>query len=450
MHKHTLTWVAILGVIGLMFMRLPIMIAKQDSVVNTYSALVEVDALAKQRYVEPIGDDRLVDGAIRGMMLQLDPYSGYIAPNELPAFERRNNGDYIGVGVEIGFQNGRPTIIAPIEAAPAARADIRPGDIIISIDGQSMKGRSIFDIESMIVGAPGTSVRLRVLHKNELDPVAITITREPVSIRTIRGFRRDAQGYWDYWIDSSRKIAYVRVSNFLHNTLRDFEEVLNRLNADGLRGLIIDLRFNPGGLMHQAIAMVDRFISEGVILSTVTRRLAVDEYHATAQNTLENVTLAVLINSSSASAAEIVAGSLQAHDRAVLVGHRSYGKGSVQHLIYLTDHKSAVKLTVAYYRMPDGRIIHRTVQNTASDSWGIIPDVEINLREDEVEKIRQSRYSLDLKLFGPDKPTTVTPSAVTRAAHHTRKKTDTSHELYYDRQLIEALDLVQGERVSTG
>ena len=112
-------------------------------------------------------------------------------------------------------------------------------------------------------------------------------------------------------------------------------------------------------------------------------------------------------------------------------------------MIYLTDHKSAVKLTVAYYQMPDGRIIHRTVQNTASDSWGIIPDVEINLREDEVEKIRQSRYSLDLKLFSPDEPTTVTPATVTRAAYHTRKKTETAHEFYYDRQLIEALDLVR-------
>lgn len=438
MHKHTLTWVVILGVIGLMFMRLPLMIARQDSVVNTFSALVEVDALAKQRYVEPISDHRLVDGAIRGMMLQLDPYSGYIAPNELPAFMRRNNGDYVGVGVEIGFKGGHPTIIAPFEASPAARAGVRPGDTIYSVDGQSIKGRSIFDIESMIVGAPGTSVRLRVLHENQQEPVAITIVRQPVSIRTIRGFRRDTNGYSNYWIDPSQKIAYIRVSHFLHNSLRDFEEVLSRLTSEGMRGLIIDLRFNPGGLMHQAIGMVDRFIREGVILSTVTRRQAVEEYHATTHNTLQEVKLAILINSSSASASEIVAGSLQAHHRAVIVGNRSYGKGSVQHLIYLTDHKAAVKLTVAYYRMPDGRIIHRTARNNASDSWGIIPDVQIELRDDEVEQIRQSRRALDYELFDADEPATVK-----QVIYKNRKHADSSHEIFFDRQLIEALEITR-------
>ncbi len=180
MHRHALTWVAIFGLIALMFLRLPPMMAKQDSVLNTYSALVEVDALARQQFVEAVDGDYLVEGAIRGMMLQLDPYSGYITPMELPAFERHNGGGYIGVGIEVGMQDNRPTVIAPIECSPAARVGVRPGDVILSINGQDLEGRSVFDVEEMLAGAPGTSVRLRVLHAGEREPEALTIVRGPV------------------------------------------------------------------------------------------------------------------------------------------------------------------------------------------------------------------------------------------------------------------------------
>ena len=160
MHRHNLTWIAILGLIVLMFLRLPQMAARQDAVLNTYSALVEVDALAKQKYVEPIEDSRLVDGAIRGMLLTLDPYSGYIAPEELPAFERRAAGDYIGIGIEVGMKGGRLTVIAPIEGTPAAKAGVRAGDVIRSIDGHDIEALSVFDVEELLGGAPGTTVRL--------------------------------------------------------------------------------------------------------------------------------------------------------------------------------------------------------------------------------------------------------------------------------------------------
>jgi carboxyl-terminal processing protease len=407
-HKHSLTWVALFGVIVLMFLQLPPMAAKQDSVIHTYSALVEVDALAKQQFVEPIEDDRLVDGAIRGMMFQLDPYSGYISPNELSAFERRSRGDFSGVGLELGMQSGQLTVIAPVDGSPAAQAGVLAGDTLLSIDGHTLEGRSVFDVEEMLVGPPGTRVHLEVRHPGQHDAQRLSVARGPVHLKTVRGFRRDRSGAWDYMIDREAHTGYIRVSNFRDNTMRDFDAVLTELLDGGARALILDLRFNPGGVMPQAVAMVDRFVNDGLILSTVTRRRAVDEYMAVREGTVENLKLVVLINGSSASAAEIVAGSLQARGRAVVVGERSFGKGSVQHLIHLAGHKAAIKLTVAYYRLPDGRIIHRTDKNALTDLWGVTPDVKVTLSEDEVQAIQESRRKLDVSF---SESATSTPAA---------------------------------------
>jgi len=399
-HKHGITWVVVFGVIVLMFLQLPPMAAKQDSVVHTYSALIEVDALAKQQFVEPIEDDRLVDGAIRGMMFQLDPYSGYIAPEELPAFERRSRGDYSGVGIEVGMQGGQLTVIAPVEGSPAAQAGVLAGDALFSIEGHRLEGLSVFDVEEMLVGPPGTWVHIEVRHPGEREVSKLSMVRGPVHLTTVRGFHRDPSGVWDYLIDPSGRIGYIRVSNFRENTMRDFDAALRELLDDGAAALVLDLRFNPGGLMQQAVAMVDRFVGQGVILSTVTRRQAVDEYMATRMGTIDNLKLVVLINGNSASAAEIVAGSLQARGRAMVVGERSFGKGSVQHLIHLVGHKAAVKLTVAYYRLPGGRIIHRTDKNANTDLWGVTPDLEVTLDKSEVQAIHQSRRMVD---ESPDK-----------------------------------------------
>lgn len=414
------------GVIVLMFLQLPPMAAKQDSVVHTYSALVEVDALAKQQFVDPIEDDRLVDGAIRGMMFQLDPYSGYIAADELPAFERRSRGDFSGVGVEVGMQGGQLTVIAPVEGSLADQAGVLAGDILLSIDGQKLEGRSVFEAEEMLVGPPGTRVHIEVRHPGEREARKLSLVRRPVHLTTVRGFRRDPSGAWEYMIDCGERIGYVRVSNFRDNTMGDFDAALRELLDDGAAALILDLRFNPGGLMQQAVAMVDRFVDGGVILSTVTRHRAVDEYVAQREGTIDNLKLVVLINGNSASAAEIVAGSLQARGRATVVGERSFGKGSVQHLIHLVGHKAAVKLTVAYYRLPGGRIIHRTEKNAHTESWGVTPDVGIALEEYEVAAIQESRRRVDGSLWC-EIPIT----------HHVGLTP--SPELVRDRQLEEAL-----------
>ena len=434
MHRHSLTWLVIFIVIALMFLRLPQMTAKQDTVLNTYSALEEVDALAKQKFVEHIDDNHLVDGAIRGLLRQLDPYSGYIPHGELAAFQRRRDGDYIGVGIEVGMKDGKLTVIAPIEGSPAAKAGVLAGDVILAIDGKDIEGCSVFDVEASLGGPPGTAVRLRVRHRGHEEPTAVTVVRGPVSLVAVRGFRRDASGAWDYMIDADQRIGYIRVSSFRNNTMRDFNAVLNQLTVQGVRGLVIDLRFDPGGVMQQAIAMVDRFVDQGLILSTVTRRKAVREYQATRRGTIAGVALAVLINGASASSSEIVAGSLQACRRALVVGERSFGKGSVQRLIHLTEHPAAIKLTTAYYRLPDGRIIHRTRKNVGSDEWGVIPDTTVVLDADEVRAIQASRRALDTAFADATCEALCEGAATAQPSEHTQPR-----EILHDRQLREAL-----------
>ena len=208
---------------------------------------------------------------------------------------------------------------------------------------------------------------------------------------------------------------------------------------EGARGLVIDLRFNPGGVMQQAVAMVDRFIDEGVILATVTRQKAVREYEATHGGTIDDLALVVLINGGSASSSEIVAGSLQAFDRAIVVGERSFGKGSVQQLIHLSEHHAAIKLTTAYYRLPDGRFIHRMRTGSGSGTWGVIPDVEIVLDHDEVQAIQAARRALDLAFadYSLSSEDGDNPAA-TRSTEG-----PTTNQIILDRQLREALNQVQ-------
>ncbi len=435
MHRHGLTWLVVFAVVIVMFLRLPAMVAKQDSVVNTYRTLVEVDALAKQRFVEPIEDRHLVDGAIRGMLSQLDPYSGYLAPDELVAFEQRSAGGYIGIGIDVGMLNGQPTVIAASEDGPGAAAGVAAGDVILAVDGRRVENMSVFDIGRLLRGTRDTQVNLTVLHTGQDDSTELSVTRGAVTIHTVRGFRRTSPATWDYLIDPDRRIGYIRINRFHVNTMPDFESALDSLLRQKVGGIVIDLRFNPGGLLDQAVDLVDRFVSDGLIVSTVTRRQVEREYYATAPHTLPAMDLVVLVNGGSASAAEIVAGSLQDRQRAVVVGERSFGKGCVQLLMYLTTQKAGVMLTTTYYRLPSGRIIHRPPGAASTDAWGVHPDVKVRLSRDEKRLIQESRRQVDsAPLVTGDSESTGDPT------HGTEYP-----EVYRDRQLLHALAILSGE-----
>jgi carboxyl-terminal processing protease len=395
MSKRNLIWLAVILVVCLVFYRLAPMAAQQDSVYRTYAPLVEADALIRQKFVETIDDDRLVDGAVRGMMLKLDPYSGYVSPDELAAFRRNAAGEYIGIGVQLGVRDGQLTVIAPIELSPAVKAGVLAGDVIQAIDGVSTEGMSVVDVDQLLSGRVGSTVALTVRRAATAEVETLSITRGPVDIRSVKGFSHNEAGGWDYWIDPQARIAYVRVANFHEDTIAEFDRTLDRLRSAAVAGLILDLRFNPGGSLWAAVAMVDRFIKRGVIVSTVTRHKAVDRYEARPEHTFPRIPMAVLVNDHSASASEIVAGSLQDHGRAVIVGTRSFGKGVVQNVIELSEHRAALKLTVAHYRLPNGRIIHKTARNANTDGWGVMPDVVVDLPRDQVNAIPQRWAEVD-------------------------------------------------------
>ncbi len=378
-----------------MFLQIPHYMAMRDSVLTTYAPLVEADALVKKKFVEPIDSNDLVDGALHGLMLTLDRYSGYIPPNELAAYSARKTGLYGGVGLELGERHGSITVIAPLTNGPADRAGILPGDCIASIKGEDATDMSVMQAMNLLLGEPGTKVTIEVHRERREEALRFELTRELVSKETVRGFTRQKNGDWNYLIERNPPIGYIRISSFSPHTMADFDRSLSEILHRNAKILILDFRFNPGGLMHQALEMIDRFVTTGPILATVTRTQAITQYSASQADTLDDLDLVVLINGYSASSAEIVSGSLQAHNRAIIIGERSFGKGSVQHLLPLTKHKAALKLTVAHYQLPNGRIIHRDAHAKSNEPWGIIPDIEVPLGPEEERILRLAWSQID-------------------------------------------------------
>ena len=316
-------------------------------------------SLTQQYYVEEVDTKKLITGAIKGMLRELDPHTSYMPPDVYKDFESETAGEFGGIGIEISIQNGVLTIISPIEDTPAWKAGIKPGDKVVAIDGKSTKGYSLVEASSALKGKNGDKIVLSIIRDNIDKPLDISITRGKVKIKSVKSTVLD-DGY-----------LYVRITSFIENTSADLEQVISdykkRQNGQ-IEGVLIDLRRNPGGLLEQAIKVSDLFIKEGVIVSTIGRDPKNKEVSiASKRAPFADVPVVVLINEYSASASEIVAGALQDNKRGVIVGQRSFGKGSVQSAIKLND-GSALKLTVARYYTPSGVSIQ---------SEGIKPDIEI-------------------------------------------------------------------------
>jgi carboxyl-terminal processing protease len=365
-----------------MIYRLTPMIAARDTLYETFEPLLEVDALIQKNYVTKAASGGAVNGAIRGMLLDLDPYSGYIAPEDLDDFLRRHRGEYVGAGIEIGIVKDHVTVIAPIAGSPADRAGIKMGDGLVAVNGQNTKGRSIAQVETWLTGPAGSVVSVGV-SRGDGPMRTKTIRREEIKQENVTGVRRDSAREWEFRLPSVPNVAYVRVRHFSGGVATDFRAVLRRVTDSGLSNLVIDLRGNPGGDFHEALTMADLFVDSGVLVSTVSRRKAINTYLATSPDTDSSTRLVVLIDEGSASSAEIVAGTLQYHRRATVVGQRSFGKGSVQNLFLIQDESAGLKLTVAHYQFPDGRVIHKTRHNAETDEWGVIPDVVVEMTDEQ-------------------------------------------------------------------
>ncbi len=348
-----------------LFLALPPAAAAQDGAeappplaVDEVRVFAEALEWVRRAYVEETDDATLLEHAIRGMLDGLDPHSSYIAGDDYGALRETATGEFGGLGIEVSRGDGYIRVVSPLDGTPADRAGIRAGDLIVRIDGRPLGRMTPDEVSRMMRGEPGTEVAVTIA-RDGAEPFELSITREVISIASVRD-RMLEPGY-----------AYVRIAHFRLNTGEELAAALERLRADSpeLRGIVLDLRNNPGGVLQAAVGVVDGFIDRGLIVYTEGRfDNAGMRFSATPETAAPDVPLAVLINGGSASASEIVAGALQAHGRAVVMGTRSFGKGSVQTLLPLADSR-AIRLTTALYYTPDGRSIQ---------ARGIVPDIVVD------------------------------------------------------------------------
>lgn len=312
----------------------------------------------KRDYVEAVDDRKLIESAIRGMLTGLDPHSAWLNEQEYKDLQIGTTGEFGGLGIEVGMEDGFVKVIAPIDDTPADRAGVRSGDLIIRLDDTPVKGLSLTEAVNMMRGKKGTPITLTIVREGQDKPLRITIVRDVIRVKSVRSESLEP-GF-----------VYLRITNFQSKTAQNLVEEVARLEKEGdsIRGLILDLRNNPGGVLTGAVGVSDAFLEEGLIVYT-EGRVADSQmrYSASPGDVIKGAPMVVLINEGSASASEIVAGALQDHRRAVLMGSRSFGKGSVQTILPVTD-ATALKLTTARYYTPSGRSIQ---------AEGIEPDIRL-------------------------------------------------------------------------
>jgi carboxyl-terminal processing protease len=408
--------------------------------------LDEVD----HKYVQELDQERkrkLVEDMINGGLERLDPHSTYINPKDYKQFTKQQKGKFGGVGIQISTdrQSGALTVVSPMVGTPAYEAGVLAGDVIVKIDGKSTENMRLNEAVDMIQGDPGQEITLTVIHEGSKEMVDLEMKRAIIEVQSVLGDQRKADNpkEWDFFIDKTNKIAYIRLIGFSENTAADLRKAVQQLQEEGVRGLVIDLRNNPGGLLRSAVEVSDMFLTEGRIVSTKGRNKAEEVYDAKEEGTLllpaKDYPMAILINKYSASASEIVAAALQDHQRAVILGERSYGKGSVQNIIELKEPggTGALKLTTASYWRPSGKNIHRFPDSKESDEWGVKPDdgFKIDMKDDE--RLQYLIYRRDRDIVH-GKPGTPTPS---------KPKTDKDKDKkpFEDRVLKKALDYLRGK-----
>ena len=333
--------------------------AKPDIPLNELRTFSEIFGRIKNNYVEPVEDKELLQNAIRGMLSGLDPHSTYLDLEDFKNLREGTSGEFGGLGIEVTLEDGFVRVVSPIDDTPAAEAGVLAGDLIIRLDKKPVKGMALREAVDMMRGKPGTDLLITILREGEDKPLNITLTRAIIKVKSVK-HKTLEPGY-----------GYVRISTFQQRTSEGLNKAIEQLkkdNNDKLSGLVLDLRNNPGGLLNAAVDVSDAYKKKGLIVYTDGRIPdSKQEFNAKPRDLLEGAPLVVLVNGGSASASEIVAGALQDHHRAVILGTKTFGKGSVQTVMPLTD-KTAVKMTTARYFTPSGRSIQ---------AEGIVPDITI-------------------------------------------------------------------------
>jgi carboxyl-terminal processing protease len=402
----------------------------------------------EERYVEEVDSDKLFVTAVRGMMHELDENSDYISKDETPLFRESLEQKFGGIGIEISTKDKALTVTHTMPDTPAYRAGILVGDQILKIDGQEVAKLS--EPARMIRGKVGDPVSLTVQRMGSKEPVDIgPILREEILVPSVLGDTRDADGRWIFFLEDHPRIAYLRIATFGERTAEELDAALEAITERGFDALVLDVRNNPGGYLNAAIHTVDRFLESGTIVTVRGRDQEIRERReATSAGTYDGFPLVVLANRYSASASEIIAASLQDHQRAIVVGERTYGKGTVQNVIPIAGGQSDLKLTTAYYWRPSGKKIHRRPDASQKDGreaesaeWGVSPNegYEVKLSDEEFKKLFEWRHARDHRNGNAPPPQV-----------NTSEGEKESEGAVADRQLEKAVEYLKGELDKAG
>ena len=348
---------------------------------EAYEKFVKVVNMIEAYYVDELNTTTIINKALKGLLPELDPHSSYLDKRAYKELKIQTSGEFGGLGIVVGMKNGVLTIIAPIDGTPAAKAGLKAGDIILMINNKATLDMSLDEAVNLMRGKPGTKITLTIVRKGQ-KPFKVTITRAIIKIKSVK--EKNIKGY--------PKIAYIRISSFDKNVVSSLKKILPKLKKEGKKGILIDLRNNPGGLLNQAVGTLDLFIDKGILVSQKGRIKNENKiYYAHKWGTYKNIPIVILVNGGSASASEIVSGSMQDHRRAVIVGETTFGKGSVQAILPVTKDE-AIRLTVARYYLPSGRTIQ---------ARGVVPDIIVHpgkiQKEDEGVTIKESELKNHLR-----------------------------------------------------
>jgi carboxyl-terminal processing protease len=415
--------------------------------------LDEVD----QKYVtslEPERKRKLVEDMINGGLDRLDPHSTFINAKDYKQFSKTSKGKFGGIGIQLGYDRTNGTqlaVITPMVGTPAYEAGVQAGDLIVKIDGKSTENMHLNEAVELIQGDAGQKVVLTVLHEGTKEPVDVEITRAVIEVQAVLGDQRKPENAhdWDYMLDRDNKIGYIRLNGFSETAATEMRAAVEDLERQGVRGLVIDLRNNPGGLLRAAVEISDLFLTEGRIVSTKGRNQREEVYDAREAGTLlqpeKDHPMAVLVNRYSASASEIVAAALQDHHRAVIVGERSYGKGSVQNILTMEGGTSALKLTTASYWRPSGKNIHRFPDSKETDEWGVKPNPGFEVKLSDEERLGYFFYRRDRDVVHGKGTAPVKPPTPAKEKDDKKEK-----KPFEDRVLQKAVDYLRGEIKKVG